>query len=382
MMIPSRRASRTIAFGALLAVAACGGAAPDAAPDQPAAKTGEADAREGEITLTAQQIRAAGIEIVRPAAGGGALSFPATIEGDPQATQVVSAAIGGRVVALTRNLGETVRRGDTLAVLESREAAALKAEIEAAGARAALAQSNLRRERRLFAERVSPEQDLIAARTAASEAGIALRLARQQLAAAGGGGGGLNRLNIVAPLGGQVIARKVVLGQTVAADAELFRVANLGRLAVTLSLSSADAGRVRTGTPVEVSAAGRRAAAKVGFVSPVLDESTRLVQVIALIDNAAGLWRVGEPVTATLSLPSAGAAPVSVPGSAVQTVDDRAVVFVRTAKGFRAVPVTPGDASGDRVSITSGLTGREAIAGANSFVLKAELGKSEAGHED
>lgn len=371
-----------MAFGALLALAACGGAVPDEATNQSAAQASDAHGPEGEITLTAQQIRAAGIEIVRPATGGGALSFPATIEGDPQATQVVSAAIGGRVVALTRNLGETVRLGDTLAVLESREAAALKAEIEATGARAALAQSNLRREQRLFAERVSPEQDMIAARTAASEAGIALRLARQQLAAAGGGGGGLNRLNIVAPLGGQVIARKVVLGQTVAADAELFRVANLGRLAVTLSLSPADAGRVRTGTPVEVSAAGRRAAAKVSFVSPVLDESTRLVQVIALIDNAAGLWRVGEPVTATLSLPSAGAAPVSVPGSAVQTVDDRAVVFVRTAKGFRAVPVTPGDASGDRVSITSGLTGREAIAGANSFVLKAELGKSDAGHED
>src|SRR3546814_6449082 len=84
----------------------------------------------------------------------------------------------------------------------------------------------LRREQRLFAEKVSPEQDLIAARTAATEADIALRLARQQVAAAGGGGGSLNRLAIRAPIAGQVIARPAILGQTVAADAALFRVAN------------------------------------------------------------------------------------------------------------------------------------------------------------
>jgi cobalt-zinc-cadmium efflux system membrane fusion protein len=99
--------------------------------------------------------------------------LPATIEGDPQGTQVVSAAIGGRVVSLTRNLGQSVGRGDTLAVIESREAAQLKGEVEASRARLALANSNLAREQRLFAQRVSPEQDLIAARTAAIEARIA-----------------------------------------------------------------------------------------------------------------------------------------------------------------------------------------------------------------
>src|SRR3546814_3584160 len=70
-----------------------------------------------------------------------------------------------------------------------------------------------RRERRLFNERVSPEQDLIAARTAATEARIALRLAQQQVSAAGGGGGALNRIAINAPLSGQVVARSVTLGQ-------------------------------------------------------------------------------------------------------------------------------------------------------------------------
>lgn len=390
MMTFTKRATVSVTFALLLA--ACGGgqeasnAVAGNEVEEPGHSNaegaqGEASGPEGAITLTPQQITAAGIQIVRPSVtgGGGVLTLPATIEGDPQGTQVVSAAIGGRVVSLTRNLGQSIGRGQTLAMIESREAASLKAEVEAAGARAALAQSNLRREQRLFAERVSPEQDLIAARTAATEASIALRLAQQQVAAAGGGGGALNRIGIVSPIGGQVIARSVALGQTVAADAELFRVANLSQVAVTVSLSPADAGRVQPGSTVEISAGGRRTTARVSFVSPILDETTRQVPVIAIVDNRAGQWRVGEPVTAAVQLPGATGT-VTVPATALQTVENRQVVFVRTRQGFQATPVSVGQASGANVTITSGLTGREEIAATGSFTLKAELGKGEAEH--
>ncbi|KAG5720491.1 hypothetical protein E4T56_gene14326, partial [Termitomyces sp. T112] len=118
---------------------------------------------ENKVTLSEDQIRAAGIQIALPTIGGtGVLELPAIIEGDPQGTQVVSAAIGGRVVALSRNLGQSVGRGQTLAVIESREAAQLNGEVQATRARLVLANSNLAREQRLFAQRVSPEQDLIA----------------------------------------------------------------------------------------------------------------------------------------------------------------------------------------------------------------------------
>ena len=376
---------RTMLPLALVAtLAACGGTKPAEEKVETEAKEGAETPAGGAIKLTPQQIATAGIQLVRPTVGGaGAIELPATIEGDPQGTQVVSAAIGGRVVALTRNLGQSVGRGDTLAIIESREAAQLNAEVEAAQARAALARTNLRREQRLFDERVSAEQDLIAARTAAREADIALRLARQQVSAAGGGGGSLNRIAIRAPIGGQVIARSVTLGQTVAADAELFRVANLSTVSLTLSLSAADAGRVRPGATVEVSAPGRQATARVTFVSPVLDETTRLVPVIATIDNRNGQWRVGESVQAAILLGGdQGGSAISVPSTAVQTIGDKPVVFVRTSDGFRAVPVMLGQTSGASVTILSGLTGREQIAAANSFTLKSELGKGEGGDED
>jgi membrane fusion protein, heavy metal efflux system len=381
-------AALPLTFAALLMVGCSGGDQPaDNAQNSATAEKGttpEAGGHaeeEGEIDLSADQIRKAGIELVRVIrSGGGALTLPATIEGDPQGMQVVSAAIGGRVVSLTRNLGQSVWRGQTLAIIESREAASLNAEIEAARARLALAETNLRREQRLFNERVSPEQDLIAARTAATEARIALRLAQQQVSAAGGGGGALNRIAIRSPLSGQVVARSVTLGQTVAADAELFRVADLGRVAVTLALSPADAGKVRPGSQIEIVTGDRRSVARVDFVSPILDEATRLVTVIAVIDNRSGQWRVGEPVTASIQLAGGGSAALLVPQSAVQTVEGRSTVFVRIDHGFKATPVTLGSPNGDNVVVTSGLKGDEQLAGPNSFTLKAELGKGEAEH--
>ena len=334
--------------------------------------------------LSGQQISDAGIEVTRPTVGGvaGAIELPATIEGDPQGVQVVSAPIGGRLVSLTRNLGQSVGRGNTLAVIESREAASLNAEVEAARARAALASTNLKREQRLFAERVSPEQDIVAARTAAIEANIALRLARQRLSATGGNGGALNRIAVRAPIAGEVIGRSATLGQQISADAELFRVANLAKVSVTMSLVPADAGRVRPGARIEVTSAGRHQEGRVTLVSPILDETTRLVPVIASIDNAGGTWRVGENVSVSVLLPAAGNRSVAVPSAAVQMISDRPYVFVRTPTGFKATPVTLGRTNGGSITVTSGLTGDERIASTNSFTLKAELGKSEARDED
>ena len=369
-----------------LAVAGCG-RSPEANDATKTEASGEDKPASGDAQtaiLSAQQISDAGIEVTRPTVGGvaGAIELPATIEGDPQGVQVVSAPIGGRLVSLTRNLGQSIRRGDTLAVIESREAASLNAEVEAARARAALTSSNLRREQRLFSERVSPEQDLIAARTAAAEANIALRLARQQLSATGGNGGALNRIAVHAPISGEVIARTATLGQQVAADAELFRVANLAKVSISMSLVPADAGRVKPGARIEVTSAGRRQDGRVTFVSPILDETTRLVPVIATIDNAGATWRVGENVSVSVLLPATGDRSIAVPSAAVQMISDKPYVFVRTPTGFKATPVILGRTNGGSITVTSGLTGDERIASTNSFTLKAELGKSDAKDED
>jgi cobalt-zinc-cadmium efflux system membrane fusion protein len=368
----------------LLALAACGGA------NQPTENKSEAEASHGEegvITLTPQQIATAGIEVVSPTIGGngGTIELPALLTSDPQATRILAATVPGRIVELRHNLGDSVTRGETLAVLESREAAGLQAEVQRAAAAAELARTTLARDETLYAKGFRPLREVEISRAAAKQANVALRLARQQVAASGRRGGSDNRIVITAPISGRIIARTAVLGQNFAADAaetELFRIARLDQLSVALSLSPADAGHVRPGTPVEITAPGRSQSARVSFVSPVLDDETRQVPAVAMLDNRSGQWRAGEPVKASIQLAGSSDGTIRVPSTAVQTVEGRTVVFVRTGSGFRAVPVTLGRQDGAAVIVSTGLTGRERIAATNSFTLKSALGAAEAGHED
>ena len=367
----------------VLLLAACGGGSP------PAENLAEPEAGhvEGVVSLTPQQIATAGIEVVSPTIGGnsGAIELPATLESDPQATRIVAATVTGRVLELRHNLGDSVVRGETLAILESREAAGLQAEVHRAVAAADLARTTLARDEALYARGFRPRREVDISRAAARQADVALRLARAQVAASGGRSGSYNRIVIAAPISGQVISRSAILGRFFAADAadtELFRIARLDRLSVALSLSPADAGRVRPGMTVQVTAPGRTQAARISFVSPVLDAVTRQVPAIATLDNRGGQWRAGEPVTISIQLPGTSDGTVRVPSTAVQTVEARTVIFVRTDTGFRAVPVTLGQQDGAMVIVARGLTGRERIAAANSFTLKSALGAAEAGHED
>ncbi|MEA3029049.1 MAG: rane fusion protein heavy metal efflux system [Sphingomonadales bacterium] len=377
-------AGRRVILPALLALVltACGGGG--GASNEVAGMDGlgmggeKAGGPGGVVPMTPQQIAAAGIELTRPIIGGsgGSIQAAALIESDPDATRVVAVPIEGRIIALTRNLGDYVRRGDTLAIIESREAASLQAEVERARSRLLLARATLNRDRALYQRGFRPLRELEISQAAFEQAQTDLRMAGQQVAASGLGGGSLNRIVITAPIAGRVIARRAVLGQVFMSDApetELFRIADTNRLSVTFSLTAADAARVARGSIVQISTPGRQSAARISFVSPAVDPNTRLVPVIARLDNPGGQWRVGEPVSVAVEASGGGGSILRVPTTAVQMVQGRSVVFVRTGTGFRAVPVTLGGQDGGTTIVTAGLTGGEQIAATNSYTLKAQL---------
>lgn len=352
---------------------------PDAHDDHDDHGGGEADT----VHLTDAQIAAAriAVEPVRSDLAG-AVEASAVVAADPTRSAIAAAAVGGRIAAVHRNLGEPVKRGDVLVVLESREAADLTAEVQAARSQMQQAATTLEREERLFKERVSAEQDVIAARANAEAARIRLRLAQDRLGAAGGSGDGAsNRLTVRAPSDGFVIDRHAELGAVVAADSELFRVADLSVVSLDLSLAPDAAHAVRPGAAVAVSGAGRTGEARIAFVAPIIDPATRQVRALATLPNADGAWRIGETVSVRIARADA-AAGIAVPRAAIQTVEDKPSVFVRTDKGFAVKHLVLGAANGDHVLVESGLEGGERIAVANSYVIKAELGKGEGGEHE
>ena len=347
-------------------------------------KEGAAEGKEDFVALSDQQIKAAGIEVlpIRKSFAG-AIEAPALIAADPTQSAVVSSSVGGRVVEVRRNLGDPVGRGDVLAVIESRDIAQLRADIDITKRQAELAQATFKREERLYAEKVSSRQDFEVAKAAAQEARTRLSLAQQQLGAAGGAGGGQSsRLSLRSPIKGYVTARQIALGDVVEPNAHLFEVANLNDLSAELSLSPNDAARVAVGAVVDVSTGERTGSARITNVSRIVDPATRQVRAIAKLANERGSWRIGETARASIALAGGTAGELAIPRTAVQTVEDKPSVFVRAKEGFAIKHVVLGAAAAGYVRVMSGLDGNEQIAVSNTYLLKAEHGKGEAGDDD
>lgn len=187
---------------------------------------------------------------------------------------------------------------------------------------------------------------------------------------------------VAAPITGVVTARNANPGEQTG-ERVLFTVADLSTVWVEVSLFPRDVARVRVGQGVQVRNAetGQTAAGRVVYVAPFGSSSTQTLTARVQLDNADRRWPPGLYVTAAVTL-ATSAVPVAVRSAALQTLENRPVAFVRTADGFVPRVVRVGRSDGQRTEILEGIAAGESYAAANSFVLKAELGKGEAEHED
>jgi membrane fusion protein, heavy metal efflux system len=186
---------------------------------------------------------------------------------------------------------------------------------------------------------------------------------------------------VTAPLGGIVTARNANGGEQTA-DKVMFTVSDLSTVWVEVALFPRDIGKVRVGQSVHVKGAGndRSAEGKVVYVAPFGSSANQTVTARVRLDNSDRSWAPGLYVSAEADLAHRDV-PLAVDNRALQTLDGKTVVFVRTEKGFEARPVRTGHADSDRSEVVDGLNLGERYVAANSFILKAELGKGTAEHE-
>ena len=332
----------------------------------------------GELEMTAEAIRAAGIQIQPVSAGGfaGEILAQGVVAATPGGEAVLTARAAGAVTQIFKRLGDPVRAGEALAIVESREAAQIAADRAVASARANLAQSTLARERRLFEQRVSPRQDYEQAQAEAAAANAEARRAQVAAGAANISADGRGVV-VTSPIAGRVTAASLTLGAFVQPETELFRIADPKLVHVEASVSGMDAPRIAPGDRVVVEAAdGRTVEGKVRSLTPGLNRETGAATAIVSV-LGEGL-QPGQAVRArVVATAAAGSTAIVVPDEAVQSVGGRDVVFVRTPIGFEARPMTIGQRGAGRVEIVRGLTAGQSIAARNAFLLKAELGKGE-----
>lgn len=331
------------------------------------------------------------VEVARAARVQTSLALPGTIALNADRRVHIVSRMPGVVQDIRKQLGDPVRAGEVMAVIDSRELADTQAAYLAARERVTLAEITFTREKDLWEKQISPAEDYLKAKHALAEVRIELQVTTQKLRAlgvseasvqqrAGRADASLTRYEVVAPLAGTVIAKHIAVGEKLKDDTEAFLVADLSTVWVELNLSAKDLRLVRKGQRVAIAAdPSLQAEGTVSYISPVVSEETRTVVTRVVLPNPDGRWRPGLFVTATLTASDTPVA-VLIPKTALQTLDGQPSVFVQTPEGFTPRPVTLGRVNETHVAITAGLQAGERYATTETFLLKAELGKSAATH--
>jgi len=182
--------------------------------------------------------------------------------------------------------------------------------------------------------------------------------------------------SMIAPFDGTIIQKHILLGEVVDDTSDTFIIADLSTVWVDLHVNQQDIASIQIGQPGDVFLDNDTVGipSTVRYVDPRLDPITRTAVVRLELDNSDGLYRSGTFVNGRIGLQS-GDQGVVVPTPAVQIVNDRPSVFVRTPEGYVLRYVTLGSKSTDRVEILSGIDRGEQVVTQNAFHLKAELTK-------
>ena len=357
----------------------------DHAEEGAAADGGLAEGEEGHLALSAEQIAAAGIQLAQARSQNISLGlpFPGEVRFDEDRTAHVVPRVPGVVESVSVNLGQSVKKGQLLAVITSQQVSDQRSEQAAAQRRLALARTTYEREKKLWQDKISAEQDLLQARQALEEAEIALTNARQKISVLSGSvvATGGNRYELRAPFDGVVVEKHLTPGEVVDETTAAFTLSDLSRVWVTFGVSPKELDKVQVGKSVTVSAPELNAevAGTVTYVGSLLGEQTRTATVRVTLENPQGSCRPGLFVTA-LVVTDSRQAKVAVPETAIQTIEDKPTVFVRTDDGFKAQTVELGSRAAGLVEVTQGLGQGVQVAAAGSFVLKSEMGKASAEH--
>jgi cobalt-zinc-cadmium efflux system membrane fusion protein len=342
---------------------------------------------EGRVSLSEAQLTQNGVELATAAAAKiqGALTLTGEIRLNADRMVQIVPRLTGQVETVLVNAGDKVQKGQVLAVISSQALAEQRSELLSTQKRHALAQSNFEREKKLWEGKISAEQDFLAARNLMQEAEISLQSARQKLQSLGTGtntGGSLTRYEIRAPIAGTVIEKHLAMGQVLKDDTPIFVLADLSSVWVEMTVPAKDLPAVRTGQQAKVAASAFAAQAegKLTYLGDLLGSQSRSAVARVVLPNPKGIWRPGLPVTVQL-LAEAAEVPVAVSLEAIQSIKDSSNVMVRYGDQFEARPVQLGRSDGKLIEVLKGLEAGERYAAKNSFLIKAEIGKSGASHD-
>ncbi|MFH1112277.1 MAG: efflux RND transporter periplasmic adaptor subunit [Pseudomonadota bacterium] len=350
---------------------------------------------EGRIELVPEAADTVGIEV--ETAGSkrirSVLELPGEVVLNADRVCHVVPRVSGVVSECRKNLGDTVKAGEVVAVIDSRELADAGSQYLVRFHREELARINFERTKRLWEDRVSPEKEYLDANKEFQEARVERVAASQKLRALGFSGKDIDALRehpeasmtdypLKAPFDGVVITKHMSTGEWVEEKADILGIADLSTVWVDITVYADNLHAVRVGQEVTVKsdAGGLTADGAVSYIAPLVGEKSRTAKARVVIDNNHGKWRPGMFVSVRL-IKEETEVPVAVKPEAIQTLERFGdAVFVRYGDYFEVRPIALGRRDSEHVEVVNGLSEGEKYAAAKSFLIKSEIGKSGLSH--
>jgi cobalt-zinc-cadmium efflux system membrane fusion protein len=354
---------------------------------------------EGMVTLTPEQSATAKIAFANVETRAVSSEMAATGELVPPDDGVarVGPKLAGRVTRLNAGVGDRVKRGQVLGIIDSPELGRAKADYVAAASAAKVARETADRERALWEKQISSERDYRAAEAEATKTRAEKEAAEVLLHTLGLSDAQLARLTadqhqtsavpLVSPIEGVIVERPVTLGQMIDPSVTTFVVMDLRRVWVQVDVYERDLAQVKVGGKVEVRVkawADRTFTGTIESIGAVVESRTRTIKVRVAIENADGALKPGMFAAVKLA-GTAGEARegLFVPAAAVQRDGDDAIVFVPVGEHqFQLRKIEIGVRSSDWIEVLRGLAAGERVVTAGAFQLKSEARReSFGGHE-
>ena len=344
---------------------------------------------EGLLKLSQEEIQRAGIrsETLEEAEIKDELVVTATVKPNQDAVVRMAPRVPGRLVQAPARLGDSVKAGQVLAVLDSIEVGEAHSAYLLAVTDFRLAATALERAERLHADQIIATKEYQRIRAEHDKARAQLvattdKLRMLGVAARGAPGeSAVSTFPLVAPLSGVIIEKKARIGELARPDDPVFTIANLSVLWIEADIVEKDLARVHAGAAAKVSVTAYPNtvfAGKVTYVGAMMDKETRTVRARIEVPNPKGELKPEMFATAAIATDSKRKV-LALPASAVTLIQGLPTVFVEEGEGFGARPIEIAEQQGGRVIIKSGVKAGELVVVEGVYALKARQLKSQIG---
>jgi cobalt-zinc-cadmium efflux system membrane fusion protein len=348
-----------------------------------------AQLQETDLTLPAEDLDRLHLKFakVTEAAVSVEVRVPGTVQPNAYRQVHVTPLAGGVVTQVAAELGQSVKRGEALAQLFSRDLAeaqtayvSFNAELEAEHKKLVRTQELMRlgAASRQEMEEIEANHQVHAAHVEeARQRLLLLGLDERQVGDVAAGRQASTTIAIPAPLDGVITSRNVNLGQVVTSGQDLLTITDLSSVWIEANLLENDFGAVHVGsqatttTPAYV---GREYRGVVSYIDPQVDPQTRTAKVRVVLDNPGFMLRLGMYMDVLFTNPAGAMVPV-VPKQAIQSIGSTNVVFLPVEGDpghFLQRTVKIGDVTSSGLHVLAGLKSGEMVVTDGSFLLRSE----------